>query len=217
MILREATIKYTGYDPDTLSKGSHKRICKSCNDCGRVGWVSFQSYKNLCRSCSLKGNKSPHYGKHKSKETKLKMSKSGKGKIISEKTKILWRRNRQGKIISLESKIKNSCSQQGIERAEWDGFIKDKPYCPKFNELCRESNREKYGRECFICGKDEEDNITSLDIHQKLSVHHIDMNKNQGCNDTDWSLVPVCLNCHGKIHNDLWKNRIKYLINKGSD
>lgn len=31
MILKQATIKYTGYDPDELSHGSHKRICGSCD------------------------------------------------------------------------------------------------------------------------------------------------------------------------------------------
>jgi len=54
MILREATIKYTGYDPNTLSKGSAKRICVSCDNCGRVRYVRFNSYCNLCPSCSRK-------------------------------------------------------------------------------------------------------------------------------------------------------------------
>lgn len=83
------------------------------------------------------------------------------------------------------------------------GFNK---YCYKFNELCREQNRDKYNRKCFICDKTEKINS------QRLSVHHIDMNKNQGCK-SEWKLVPLCKSCHGIVHNELWKFRIKYLIN----
>ena len=52
MILRTATIRYKGYDPNTLSKESHKRICVSCNNCGRIRYSIFRDYKNLCGSCS---------------------------------------------------------------------------------------------------------------------------------------------------------------------
>ena len=54
MILREATIKYSNTDPDKLSKGSHVRVCVSCNGCGRIRWVVFKQVKNLCLSCSQK-------------------------------------------------------------------------------------------------------------------------------------------------------------------
>ena len=54
MILQEATIQYKGYDPNTLSKGSSKRICVSCDICGRVRWVPKQGYHDLCKSCVQK-------------------------------------------------------------------------------------------------------------------------------------------------------------------
>lgn len=52
MILREATIKYKGYDPNSLTKGSHKRICCSCDRCGRVRYIEFCAYRDLCKACS---------------------------------------------------------------------------------------------------------------------------------------------------------------------
>ena len=54
MILRQATIKYKGYDPDTLSYGSSKRVCCSCDNpnCGRVRWVDYSAYRDLCKSCA---------------------------------------------------------------------------------------------------------------------------------------------------------------------
>jgi hypothetical protein len=97
MILREATIKYKGYDPNLLSKGSNKRVCCSCAACGRIRYMSYSKYVKympLCRSCSKMGNKNPQYGLPKSDETKLKLSNAFKGennpnygKICSEKTK----------------------------------------------------------------------------------------------------------------------------------
>ena len=84
-------------------------------------------------------------------------------------------------------------------------------YCYKFNEECREQNREKYNRECFFCGKTEEEN------ERKLSSHHADYNKNQGCDKTpDWKLVPLCISCHSmtggnKENRVVWEARILYL------
>lgn len=79
-------------------------------------------------------------------------------------------------------------------------------YCNKFNDECREHNRDKYDRECFICGKDESDNS------RRLSVHHVDMNKDQGCDGEKWKLVPLCQSCHSRAHSELWQARIEYLL-----
>ena len=62
MILRNATIKYKGYDPDDLKPKSQKRICCSCDRCGRVRWLMMQNYKDLCYNCSMKPPK-PKYVK----------------------------------------------------------------------------------------------------------------------------------------------------------
>lgn len=55
MILREATIKYSGVDPDLLKHNSNKRICCSCDQCGRVRWLNYHNYRDLCKSCSHSG------------------------------------------------------------------------------------------------------------------------------------------------------------------
>jgi hypothetical protein len=96
MILRNATIKYSGINPDSLTKGSHKRICVSCDQCGKVRWLPYKNYVrynhngiDLCHHCTLigknnpnygngnkiRGNKNPFYGKHHSDETKRNHSK----------------------------------------------------------------------------------------------------------------------------------------------
>lgn len=117
-----------------------------------------------------------------------------------------------GHIVTKETRKRLSATQQNIPYDEWEDFARNSPYCPLFNETCRESNREKYDRKCFICGLPEEENITNTDKQKKLSVHHVDMNKQQGCDGIRWKLIPVCIHCHGKLHGDVWIERIKYLL-----
>lgn len=80
-----------------------------------------------------------------------------------------------------------------------------KEYCSKFNELCRENNRKKYNRLCWMCGRSEKDN------GKRLSVHHIDLDKNQGCDGHEWRLIPLCKYCHSGAHTNLMCARIAYI------
>lgn len=88
----------------------------------------------------------------------------------------------------------------------------DSGYCHKFDHRCREHNRNKYDRRCFICEIHEDD------CNVRHSVHHIDYNKNQGCGETpDWKLVPLCQSCHGMTQGGinsrkLWESRIMWLL-----
>lgn len=98
-----------------------------------------------------------------------------------------------------------ACIDKQTKLREMD---ENRVYCHKFNNDCRERNRKKYGRLCFLCGKDETSN------GRRLSVHHVDMNKDQGCNDHAWKLVPLCKSCHAHGHSKLWQARIEYLLTK---
>ena len=84
----------------------------------------------------------------------------------------------------------------------WQGGKSFFPYCDKFNDRKREEIRNKYGRKCYICHKNEEENITHTGKIRKLSVHHIDADKGQGCNGKQWKLIPLCLKCHNNKHMD---------------
>jgi len=84
-------------------------------------------------------------------------------------------------------------------------------YCEKFDNACRERIRDKHDRLCFYCGKDEYAN------NAKMSVHHIDMNKDQGCNGHDWKLVPLCRSCHGKAHTDTMTAKLKAMYAQIAD
>jgi hypothetical protein len=105
-----------------------------------------------------------------------------------------------------EHRRNHSASVQGVPVEEWEGFASHIEYCEKFDETIKEYIRDKYNRECFMCGKSEEKNT------QKLSVHHVDTNKQQGCDGHEWKLVPLCRRCHGKMLSIVCRTRIEYIF-----
>lgn len=84
----------------------------------------------------------------------------------------------------------------GDKSSNWKGGISKLPYCEKWTEELREEIREQYNSQCYICGRKEKDNLTRTGKLWKLSVHHIDNDKEQGCNGKPWKLAPLCLHCH---------------------
>lgn len=75
-------------DPYTLSKGNYKKVLVRCDDCGKEQWAEFTSIpkirKKYCIDCKWKHWIHPSKGKKHSEETKLKMSKSHRGKNIQK-------------------------------------------------------------------------------------------------------------------------------------
>lgn len=212
----------------------HHDLCKSCghkrqhlSDETREKMSKTHSGKNHSEETKQKISKA-HIGRHVSDETRKKlseanmgkkhldesiqkMSESTKGTRLSDETKKKISEAHCGRIWPEERRRKQSASRQNIPYDAWESYACEQKYCPKFNNECRESNREKYGRRCFICGLPESKNITSTGRRLKLSVHHVDMDKSQGCDGVRWKLVPVCLKHHS--HNGLWTARIVYLLN----
>jgi len=117
----------------------------------------------------------------------------------------------KGRNVSETSKRKASATKQGIIYDDWESYACEKKYCPKFNEACRESNRVKYNYRCFMCNKPQSKNIDKNNKVRKLSVHHVDMDKAQGC-ESNWKLVPLCMKCHSVAHNDEMIARLGYCL-----
>lgn len=90
------------------------------------------------------------------------------------------------------------CFKEGEEHIFWNGGSSFEPYSPEFNNIFKEKIRERDLFECKLCGISQEEN------GRKLSVHHIDYDKN---NLKINNLISLCLSCHTKTnHNrEYWK------------
>lgn len=106
---------------------------------------------------------------------------------------------------------KNNC---GENNPNWQGGISFDPYCEKFNKVKKKEVRDKYDNCDYLTGIHRNIcNIVGGNI-EELSVHHFDYNKQQGCNDIPWKLVPV-----SKSHNTMfnfnqpfWQRLIGYAL-----
>lgn len=184
MILRNATIKYKGYDPLTLSKGSHKRVCISCDECGRVRWVEFKTKKfNICQSCA-------HIGIKPSKETLLKKSESAKGRKHSNETK---------------AKIsKNHARLTGENNSLWNPNItnEERLIKRKYPEY-KQWRNEIFERDNFVCQKCDQ-------IGYKLNAHHLESySNNKKLRITLLNGITLCEDCHKDFHHIYGNNCTK--------
>lgn len=214
-----------------IKKRYHHALCPSCVRKGAKSphWKGGKA-KRICLTCGTEfpvehalikrgGGKfcSPKcYGKWKSKHWKGKNNanwKGGKIKRICETcgtefplhpSLIKQGRGRfcspkcMGKWLSKHNKGKNNPS--------WKNGASFEPYCSKFNEEFKEYIRDKFGRVCFLCPKTEEEN------GRKLSVHHVNYNKDCGCdNDETCQFVPLCNKCNAKVNfnREMWEKKIK--------
>ena len=217
---RPTTVKtiYLGYDnlyQEYVIKGrSPYEICK---DFGCSSGTVYRELKRLnipirSRRESKLGKRNPMFGKVYSEEERQKISERGKGHIVSEETK--------GKISEANSgenngqwkgvPFKKVCETCGIEFRRYNGQVNQRfcsmkcrdisgennpawidgrsfeLYCPKFDLKLKEKIRNRDNRNCQECGESE------LFLGERLCVHHVDLNKMQGCDGHDWYLISLC-------------------------
>ena len=164
---------------------------------------------------SKQKNSEAHKGIPHSEESKQKNSNAQKGKIpwnkgipASEEHRQKNSKSQKGILKSKEHNQKNSDAQKGNKNHNWKGGISYLPYCPKFNKKLKEEVRNKFGRKCFLCNKTELENNG-----KNMCVHHIDYDKEQGCNGKTFELVPLCRSCHSKTNGERDEQQIM-IINK---
>ena len=140
------------------------------------------------------------------RRAKISASLTGKstGGVISEKTKANMSMAAIERWKDLEYKDKHSGENNPMKRPEvrakisgensynWRGGASFEPYCPAFNDQLKESIRNRDDRTCVFCGKGEIQN------GERLSVHHIDGDKMQGCDGTKWHLCALCRSCNSR-------------------
>jgi len=165
--------------------------------------------KNKKISIALKGNKNQE--KTRSDETKRKISETRKRKFIE-----------QGFLNTLETRRKISQSQIGrtpwnrgghfskksrekmrisaLKRYEnpenhynWKGGKSFEPYSCKFTKQLKVKIKVMDKYTCQLC------RVKEKNYFQKLSIHHIDYNK-ENCDEKN--LITLCRSCNAKVNYD---------------
>ena len=98
----------------------------------------------------------------------------------------------------------NHAKMNGMDCPLWRGGISFEPYCFKFNASFKSNIRKQFNNVCFLCGKMEEEN------GKALSVHHVNYNKQCGCDGSKCVCVPLCASCHAMTNGNRkhWENFI---------
>lgn len=101
---------------------------------------------------------------------------------------------------------KNSIGKNtGENNPRWLGGISYEPYCPKFNNVLKESIREQFNHTCFICGISQDEQMNQQRDRGvrafKLDIHHVNYDKNCLCDGIVCDFVPLCRSCHTKTTN----------------
>lgn len=177
---------------------------RSISEANKGRKLSTEQIENM--SISRIGTGNPMYGRKLSPETRTLLSSIRKGKKHSDE----WCEN-ISKALTGNPNV-GVCGRVGPLAPGWRGGKSFEPYCYLFNESFKEYIRDKFNRKCYICGQDETENV------KRLSVHHIDYNKNSICNGKSWAFVPLCKTCHNYTigNRHYWFNRLisYYIENK---
>ena len=240
MILEDATYKAFGYYPSDLLPKSRKPVLAACELCGKFRVVRKHNYRTFCISCIRKGNTNGLGYKH-TEEAKAKISAADKGRKATEETKAILSAAKKGNTYRLgykateetranmsaamkgntrclgyrhteEAKGNMSAAQKGKYLGEnnpaWQGGISFLPYCIKFNKAYKRLIRNLFGNECFLCTKTTAENGRALD------VHHVNYNKDCGCDGANCICVPLCMRCHMKTNynRDYWQALIMEML-----
>lgn len=153
-------------------------------------------------------------GNHLSEETKLKMSKVQKGRVITWGDKIS--EARKGHTVSEEVRRKISQTligqmageknpnwgKRGPETSSWIDGRSFLPYPVEFNRQLKELIRNRDNYQCQKCGCPEIENM------RKLDVHHIDYNKE---NSLPSNLIALCKSCNSLVNKnrEFWQSWFK--------
>ena len=162
-----------------------KHYCIDCNS--EIGYQALR-----CRKCCQKGKNHSHY------IDGIKFAKDDNNCIDC------------GKDIDGRATRCHVCSKLGILNVNYIENL-DRNYPIDFNEQLKEEVRDRDNHECQCCHKTEEQEL--IDLNRKLSIHHIDYDK-ENCNEEN--LISLCIRCHLKTNynREYWKMLFKNLIEK---
>lgn len=103
----------------------------------------------------------------------------------------------------ISEKKKGIAYFKGETHWNWKGGLSQNPYPKEFNNSLKQKIRERDNFTCCLCHRTEQQELDEL--NQRLSVNHIDFNKN---NCSESNLNTLCLRCNVKINREreYWTN-----------
>jgi len=139
-------------------------------------------------------------------EKEFESFKSSKRKFCSRECWRNWFKEHHP-MKNIESRKRVSESKKGITTVKgethgnWQGGKSFEPYPLGWTNTFKEQIRYRDGYKCQICGVSEVENC------KKLSVHHIDYNKNNIIPD---NLISLCVSCHMRTNGnrEYWKVKL---------
>ena len=149
--------------------------------------------------------------KHKkTPEHQAKITKALKGRVLTEE----WKNKISNAHIGMKcdwnkyprtEQTKEKLRQyRGEKASNWRGGISFNPYPLGWNKTHREQIRYRDGYVCQFCG------IPEAECLKRLSVHHIDYDKD---NIKEDNLISLCTRCHSKTNynrkywRELWQTQ----------
>jgi hypothetical protein len=168
----------------------------TCVDCGKT--ILYGRKNKRCYQCWLLYRKKIA----KTKVSPLYKGGRAKHKCLDCDTLIQMHNERCKKCWG---KFKSN-SQLGVNNPAYIHGLSKKPYPSIFNRQLKDRVRVRDNFQCRICG------VPELELNRKLSVHHIDYNKDNQSMD---NLIAVCLTCHNKTNRKkerkVWQKKLQLI------
>ena len=172
----------SGFQKGVDHKGKNNSMY-GVNRKGKCPWVAERNKKQI-------GELNPFFNKHHTKETKIKISENEERK----------------KKISKKLKGRKNYWQEGEKHHNFNNWSSLKEYDFKFNDNFKKMIRKRDNFKCVCCDRTEKNN------RRKLSIHHIDYNKQ---NSNPNNCVSLCVQCHTETNynKNVWKNFFLDMLN----
>jgi hypothetical protein len=170
-----------------------------------------KGHKNYLTKESIKKMSKTRIGKRLSEKTKEKLSKRLKADYLTGKKIPFWKNKKQtiesnqkrreslmGKKFSpiqrknISISAKNRGVPFGTKSPNWQGGKSFEPYSPSFNQQLKDRIRVRDNFICQLC------RVPELECNRRLTVHHIDYNK-QNCEENN--LISLCNCCNLKVNS----------------
>ncbi len=144
-------------------------------------------------SNSKKGKVSNFKGKKHTQETKYKISQLKIGIPSPNRGKKLLKEHRR----KLSIARRKNDGHKGKNSYLWKGGISFEPYGLEFNNKLREQIRKRDNHRCQECFRHQDELYTKSGRKYRLHIHHINYNKKNNSRD---NLISLCKSCHAQTN-----------------